>query len=106
MVDWVATQCPGGPFAIGQVFPDRTVTPQPDGSLVHRMPVGDEYTMVRTTTEFFDVLVGAFYAEPVTWLASEGITSGTTPTTFSPDDVVTRGQIATFLWRLAGEPAV
>ena len=33
-----------------------------------------------------------------------GITNGTSPTTFSPVDVVTRGQIAAFLYRLAGLP--
>lgn len=33
-----------------------------------------------------------------------GITTGTTPTTFGPDQAVTRAQLATFLWRYAGNP--
>ena len=37
--------------------------------------------------------------------AAEGITTGTAPGSFSPEGVVTRGQLATFLWRSAGEPA-
>lgn len=53
---------------------------------------------------FTDVPTGAFYTTAVAWLAESGITTGTSPTTYSPDDVVTRGQMATFLWRLAGEP--
>ncbi|MEM9518251.1 MAG: S8 family serine peptidase [Actinomycetota bacterium] len=53
---------------------------------------------------FTDVNPGAFYAEPIEWLVSTGATSGTSPTTFSPDDSVTRGQLATFLWRLHGQP--
>ncbi len=60
------------------------------------------------TTEpmpFLDVDPNAYYAEPIAWLAATGATSGTSPTTFSPDDGVTRGQLATFLWRLEGEPA-
>ena len=53
---------------------------------------------------FLDVLPGQYYAPAVTWLAASGITNGTTPTTFSPADPVTRGQMATFLFRYAGEP--
>ncbi len=41
--------------------------------------------------------------QPVSWLVEEEITTGTTETTFSPDDGLTRGQLVTFLWRLAGE---
>ncbi|MEM8705322.1 MAG: S8 family serine peptidase [Actinomycetota bacterium] len=49
---------------------------------------------------FDDVPVTAFYAEPVGWMADNGITTGTSPTTFSPDDVVNRAQMITFIWRL------
>jgi len=42
---------------------------------------------------------------PVSWMFAENITTGTSSTTFSPDDVLTRGQLAALLWRLAGEPA-
>ena len=55
---------------------------------------------------FADVDPTAYYAEPIAWLAETGATSGTSPTTFSPDDTVTRGQLATFLWRLDGRPSV
>ena len=47
-----------------------------------------------------DVDPDAYYAQPIAWLADTGATTGTSPTTFSPDDNVTRGQLATFLWRL------
>ena len=57
-------------------------------------------------TPFTDVVARTFYAKAVAWLVEQSITTGTTPTTFSPDDPVTRGQMATFLWRLAGEPPV
>lgn len=53
---------------------------------------------------FTDVAGSAFYAPAVGWLAANGITNGTSPTTFSPDDPVTRGQMAAFLYRYAGEP--
>ncbi len=53
---------------------------------------------------FTDVAAGADYEEAVSWLLDAGITTGTSPTEFSPDLTVTRGQAATFLWRFAGRP--
>lgn len=53
---------------------------------------------------FSDVDSGQYYASPVAWAVSQGITTGTTETTFSPDSVCTKGQILTFLWRSAGAP--
>ena len=57
-------------------------------------------------TPFADVLAGEFYAKAVAWLVEQDITKGTSATTFSPDEPVTRGQMATFLWRRAGEPPI
>ena len=54
---------------------------------------------------FSDVPRGRFFSEAIDWLFDRGITTGTGPGRFSPDDPVTRGQMATFLWRLAGSPA-
>ena len=42
---------------------------------------------------------------PISWLHAAGITTGTSPDTYSPDDTLTRGQFAALLHRLAGEPA-
>lgn len=53
---------------------------------------------------FVDVADNRFYTTPVRWMVEYGITTGTSRTTFAPDEFVTRGQIATFLWRLAGTP--
>jgi len=53
---------------------------------------------------FTDVIAGSYYEEAVAWLLDSGITTGTSPTEFSPDLTVTRGQAATFLWRFAGRP--
>lgn len=50
---------------------------------------------------FSDVSPSAFYATAVAWAKEALITAGTTATTFSPDQVVTRGQIASFLRRLS-----
>ncbi len=48
--------------------------------------------------------VNAEQTHAVAWMAHTGITTGTSLTTFSPDQGLKRGQIAAFLWRLAGEP--
>ncbi|MBP5165814.1 MAG: S-layer homology domain-containing protein, partial [Oscillospiraceae bacterium] len=54
---------------------------------------------------FEDVPEDAYYAEAVDWAVENGITTGTSETTFSPDDDCTRAQMVTFLWRAAGSPA-
>ena len=46
----------------------------------------------------------AYFYTPVYWAVEKGITTGTTPTTFSPNNGCTRGQIVTFLWRAKGCP--
>jgi len=57
-----------------------------------------------TTARFTDVPSDAYYAEAVAWAVEQGITDGTSSTTFSPDQTCTRAQIITFLWRAAGSP--
>jgi hypothetical protein len=52
------------------------------------------------TGGFVDVPPSSFYADAVAWAKQVGVTSGTGPTTFSPSEPVTRGQIASFLRRL------
>ncbi len=58
-----------------------------------------------TKNPFRDVKSDAYYYKAVLWAVENGITSGTSSTTFSPGDVCTRGQIVTFLWRANGKPA-
>jgi hypothetical protein len=53
---------------------------------------------------FGDVEAGRYYTDAVQWMVDEEITTGTGPTCFSPDGLVTRGQAAAFLHRMAGEP--
>ena len=51
---------------------------------------------------FTDVPADAYYADAVAWAVENGITSGTSATTFSPNDTCTRAQIISFMWRAAG----
>ena len=48
---------------------------------------------------FTDVSAGAEYADAVAWAVEQGVTAGTSDTTFSPESVCTRGQIVSFLYR-------
>jgi len=52
-----------------------------------------------------DIGSDAYYYKAVLWAVEKGITNGTGATTFSPDDVVTRGQAVMFQYRAAGKPA-
>ncbi|MBQ2919859.1 MAG: extracellular solute-binding protein [Oscillospiraceae bacterium] len=53
---------------------------------------------------FSDVPAGAYYEDAVEWAVVNGITSGTSATTFSPGDDCMRAYAVTFLWRVAGCP--
>ena len=53
---------------------------------------------------FVDVPFGSFYEAPVMWALENGITSGTSATTFSPNGSCLRAQVVTFLHRAAENP--
>ena len=54
---------------------------------------------------FADVPVGSYYYDAVLWAVENGITKGTSDTTFSPNMTCSRAQIVTFLWRSEKSPA-
>ena len=63
------------------------------------------YDSLPLIVEFTDVAnQKKYYFEPVYWALINGITTGTSPTTFSPDKNCTREQVVTFLWRTVGCP--
>ena len=59
-----------------------------------------------TAMPFNDVKIGSYYEKAVRWAVEEGITKGTSTTSFSPGANCTRAQIVTFLWRSKGSPTV
>lgn len=68
------------------------------------LSVGLAVPAVAAESGFADVDPNAYYAEAVAWAVENNITSGTSATTFSPDQTCTRAQIATFIWRAKGSP--
>ena len=61
---------------------------------------------VGMSNPFYDVKRDDYYYKAVLWAVSEGITKGTTDTTFSPNATVSRAQTVTFLWRMANKPMI
>ena len=59
---------------------------------------------ITSNNPFTDVKADAFYYKAVLWAVENGITNGTSKTTFGPDQGCTRGQVVTFLWRSEHEP--
>lgn len=85
-----------------------------DGKFTFQMPKGDvsiEVSFVPIEDEtakanFSDVPADAWYAEAVQYVYENGLMTGTSDTTFSPDLTTSRSMIATILWRMAGSPVV
>lgn len=66
---------------------------------------GSEAPSDTTSNPFTDVDSSAYYYDAVLWAVENNIVSGTTPTTFTPNAAVTRGQAMMFVWRSEGSPA-
>lgn len=58
----------------------------------------------QTELAFTDIPTSASYRTAVLWALEQGITSGTSATSFSPEALCTRAQALTFLWRAEGSP--
>lgn len=56
-------------------------------------------TFIEEELAFTDVSADAYYADAVNWAVAQGITSGTTATTFAPNATCTRAQVVMFLYR-------
>lgn len=85
-----------------------------DGKFTFEMPKGDveievSFALIEDETvkaNFADIAADAWYADAVQYVYENGMMSGTSETTFSPDLTTTRGMIVTILYRLENEPAV
>ncbi|MEZ5381862.1 MAG: S-layer homology domain-containing protein [Microthrixaceae bacterium] len=85
----------GGSGRLGTGGTDNALTPQP-------VLAG----LCRTAPDpgFGDVPSGSYYENAVAWLAAMGISTGTGPGAYSPNDTVSRAQMAVFLHRAFGSP--
>ena len=88
---------------------DLKLTGKGGGKYTFTMPSGKvtveaSFTPAKSENPFTDVPSGAYYEDAVIWAVNNGITGGTSATTFAPDGFCTRAQAVTFLWRAAGSP--
>ena len=81
--------------------PDETLTRAEAATFLHRL--ADEPSA--PPHNFSDVVAG-WQQDSVSWMSHTGITTGTSPTTFAPEDTLTRAQLVTFLYRYQKEPDV
>ena len=81
--------------------PDETLRRAQVAAFLHRL----EGEPSAPPHNFSDV-VAAWQQDSVSWMAHSGITTGTSPTTFAPEDTLNRAQLITFLYRYKGEPEV
>lgn len=83
-----------------------------DGKFTFEMPKGDveievSFALIEDETvkaDFADIAADDWYADAVQYVYENGMMSGTSETTFSPDVTTTRGMIVTILYRLEGSP--
>ena len=81
--------------------PDETLRRAQAAAFLHRL----DGEPAAPPHNFGDV-VTPWQQDAVSWMAHTGITTGTSPTTFAPEDTLTRAQLVTFLYRYQGEPEV
>ena len=81
--------------------PDDTLTRAEAATFLHRLASKPS----APPHNFVDVVKG-WQQDGVSWMADTGITTGTSPTTFAPEDTLTRAHLVTFLYRYQNEPDV
>ena len=81
--------------------PDETLTRAEAATFLHRL----EGEPAAPAHSFVDVVKG-WQQDSVSWMAHTAITTGTSPTTFAPEDTLTRAHLVTFLYRYQDEPDV
>ena len=81
--------------------PDETLTRAEAATFLHRL----EGEPAAPAHSFVDVVAG-WQQDGVSWMADRRITTGTSATTFAPENTLTRAQLVTFLYRYQNEPEV
>ena len=101
-VDWAVEEGLLSGYADGTLGPDGTLSRAQLATVLWRQAGEPE---AKNDASFADCDPEAFYAEAVAWADEAGIIEGYGDgTNFGPEDPVTREQLATILWRQAGEP--
>ena len=101
-VAWAAEQGITGGTGDGKFSPDAVCTRSQSMTFIYRSEQargGGMQGEWMFLNPFADVNLEDYYGEAVMWAVANGVTDGTSDTTFSPNATCTRGQIVTFLYR-------
>lgn len=97
-VRWAYEQGITGGTSADTFSPDASCTRAQMATFLWRAAGSPEPTDI--SSPFTDVTADAYYAKAVQWAVEQGITAGTSATTFSPDMACTRAQMTAFLYRM------
>ena len=84
--------------------PDMTVSRAQVMTFLWRA-AGSPTASAGTVNPFTDVSASDWYYDAVLWAVAEGITEGTSATTFSPEEICSRAEVLTFIYRYEDEPS-
>lgn len=101
-VQWAVENGVTSGYDDGTFRPDATCTRAQIVTFLWRANGSPE--PVTTVNPFLDVNADAYCYKAILWAIEQGITTGTTSTTFSPNNSCTRAQAMTFLYRADGSP--
>lgn len=91
-------------FGIGETYLTTGIAGDSFSSSDAVCKLEDGSIIAALSTDFTDIELGAYYSDAVKWAVDHKIASGTTTTTFSPDQTCTVAQILSFIWRANGSP--
>lgn len=101
-INWMAQQGIAGGYPDGAYRPATAVSRQSMATFLYRF---EQATTSGQPFLFTDVGPSHPFVEQITWMANSGITGGYADGGFRPEAPVTRGSMAAFLYRLAGQPS-
>lgn len=101
-IDWAYTQGISSGTGSNSFSPNRLCTRAEIMTFLWRAAGSPEPEI--TESPFTDLKTDSYYYKAVLWAVEQGITAGTSETTFSPHKTCTRAEAISFLWHALGDP--
>jgi len=101
-IHWLADEGISAGCRLGRFCPTGVLSRSQAATMIWRVAGAPD--PLRDPPFFVDVPIGAYFYVPVSWMVSKSYTTGTSPSTYSPDRATTRAEFVTLLWMLADSP--